>query len=755
MIQPGRRSRFLLLAAACLPIGMVLLPLAMAAPCAARGTGGFLREWAVCGPLAGTVLDAPALPSDFTAYPGLAATAYGGCFWLPVQAEPEGRVNLSTLFPEAPAGTALLHTFFEIPADGTYHLRIGSDDAVRIEIDGGIVHSNDVRRAWEADQDAVNVPLTQGWHRMLVRVVNYGGGWGVSVRLADEKDQPLDVNHQASVPEPLRAACRLDEPVPADEQAAVGALLKTRIADLLGALEAAKPRLAEMPEGYVTSAEYESARLRGIRFFGALAALWQEALRQPPNAETLPAEALAKAGAAQAKDAAADAARGFSENLAQQTDRLGSDLIKACAALETLTIQLLTRGELAAAALPVADLVAQSRRLAAAVENEGVLAARLENDIRNLRQRDLVVLVRDADGRPASAADVEITQTAHDFLFGCNLFAFRRWDDETKNHLYEERFRTLFNLAVIPTYWSAVERERGRPDFGLLDAAVQWCRTSRIQVKGHPLLWRETIPRWVEELPPDEIRPAVADYVRRLIQRYRDSVDWWDIVYQPGPGTVIGEVTIQPIEVARWAQEAQPQGRVLLSHDDPQALVLAANQIREWEGRLDGIAISAHQHSGTWPMDLVRQTLDAAAAAGLPVHVSGITILGDETAQAEAVRQFYTAAFAHPAVVGITWWDLSDRFAWQNTSAGLLRADLSPKPAYETLDRLINHLWRTETKCRTGDDGKVSVRGFLGTYRITARLGDLPDAAGRTATAEVHLGREGPNEFEITLPEAK
>ena len=744
MIQPGRRSWILFLAA-------VLLPLAITAPCAARGTGGFLREWAVCGPLAGTLLDAPALPPDFTIYPGLAATAYGGCFWLPVQAEPEGCVNLGALFPEAPAGTALLHTFFEIPADGTYHLRIGSDDAVRIEIDGGIVHASDVRRTWEADQDAVNVPLTQGWHRMLVRVVNYGGGWGVSVRLADEKDQPLDVKHQASVPEPLRAACRLDEPVPADEQAAVGALLKTRIADLLGALEAAKPRLAEMPEGYVTFAEYESARNRGLRFLEALTALWQEALRQPPSAETLPTE---QAGAAQAKDAAAGAARGFSETLAQETDRLGSALAKACAAIETLTVQPLTRGELAAAALPVADLVAQSRRLAAAVENEGVLAARLENDIRNNRQRDLTVLVRDADGRPV-AADVEITQTAHDFLFGCNLFAFRRWGDETKNRLYEERFRNLFTLAVVPTYWSAVEKQCGQPDFGPLDDAVRWCRENHIQVKGHPLLWQETIPRWAEELPPEAIRPAVADYVRRLIQRYRESVDWWDIVYQPAPGTAIGEVTIQPVEVARWAEVAQPKGRILLSHDDPQALVLAANQIREWEGRLDGVALSAHQHSGTWPTDLVRQTLDAAAAAGLPVHISGITILGDETAQAEAVRQFYTAAFAHPAVVSITWWDLSDQFAWKNTPAGLLRADLSPKPAYEILDRLINHLWRTEAKRRTGDDGKVSVRGFLGTYRITARLGDLPDAAGRTATAEVHLGREGPNEFEITLPEAK
>jgi len=52
-------------------------------------------------------------------------------------------------------------------------------------------------------------------------------------------------------------------------------------------------------------------------------------------------------------------------------------------------------------------------------------------------------------------------------------------------------------------------------------------------------------------------------------------------------------------------------------------------------------------------------------------------------------------------VASITWWDLSDRFAWQNAPAGLVRADLSPKPAYRVLDRLINHLWRTDAAGRT------------------------------------------------------
>ncbi|MCD6507549.1 hypothetical protein J7M22_13115 [Candidatus Poribacteria bacterium] len=45
--------------------------------------------------------------------------------------------------------------------------------------------------------------------------------------------------------------------------------------------------------------------------------------------------------------------------------------------------------------------------------------------------------------------------------------------------------------------------------------------------------------------------------------------------------------------------------------------------------------------------------------------------------------------FSHPSVEAITWWDFSDRGAWQGTAAGFLRKDMSPKPAYERLTELV------------------------------------------------------------------
>jgi len=713
--------------------------LAAAVPCDARGTGGWLREWVACGPLEGAQLDKPDLGPDFAAYPGLFAA---GKVWLPVETEPGGRLDIVALYPKTDIGVALFHTYFEIPADATYRLRVGSDDAVRIEIDGRVVHRNDVHRAWQADQDNVPVHLAKGWHRMLVRVVNYGGAWAMSVRLADAKDQPVDVRQQAAAPESFHRLCGLSEPSTMGERADATVFLTAEIAQFQGELATSIRRLAVMPEGYVTFAEYEGARAQGLKFLEAMAVFWREAGNDEWDFEALH----------EAHRGAVLASRSFSEVLAADAEKMGTAVVRAHRVWEMLGGEAATRREVAASILSMAELLAQARQLAARVETERVQVARFENDIRNWRQRDVTVRVRDAEGGLVPDADVEIVQTRHDFLFGCNLFALGRWEDAKKNALYEKRFRDLFNLAVVPTYWSVLEKFRNRDEFEPIDNALHWCQENHIQVRVHPVVWSETFPRWLEDLTPSQASSALETHVRQIVDRYRDTVEWWDVVHQPRAEMRVGPAAVDPAEPLRWAYETKPRGGLLVSGPDTAALAELARRMRGGNVKLDGVAPSAQQYEGAWPVDLIRKKLAEAAAAELPIHVSELAILGDqesEAEQAEAVRHFYTAAFAHPRVASITWWDLSDRFAWKNAPAGLLRADLSSKPAYKVLDRLINHLWRTDAAGRTDGEGQVTVRAFFGQYKITARQGK------RKTTVEVHVGREGPSQFEVVLPPAK
>jgi hypothetical protein len=102
--------------------------------------------------------------------------------------------------------------------------------------------------------------------------------------------------------------------------------------------------------------------------------------------------------------------------------------------------------------------------------------------------------------------------------------------------------------------------------------------------------------------------------------------------------------------------------------------------------------------------------------------------------------------FSHPAVEAITWWDFSDFRAWKGAPAGFLREDMSPKPAYDALMKLIRDTWWTETTLQSDADGSARFRGFLGAYRVTVR------APGREPIDEqFQLTKSGENRWEVRL----
>jgi hypothetical protein len=73
---------------------------------------------------------------------------------------------------------------------------------------------------------------------------------------------------------------------------------------------------------------------------------------------------------------------------------------------------------------------------------------------------------------------------------------------------------------------------------------------------------------------------------------------------------------------------------------------------------------------------------------------------------------------------------------------GLLRFDMSPKPAYFKLKELLQEKWHTEAKAVTDTDGCTAFRGFYGTYEV--------EIDGKKV-AEIALSKKKDNEFIISL----
>ncbi|MCC6796946.1 MAG: endo-1,4-beta-xylanase [Candidatus Hydrogenedentes bacterium] len=346
----------------------------------------------------------------------------------------------------------------------------------------------------------------------------------------------------------------------------------------------------------------------------------------------------------------------------------------------------------------------------------------------------------------------------HKFLFGCNIFGFDDFESEVENDLYKKRFEEVFNYATTGFYWASYERERGKPNYAHTDKIVAWCAERGIKLKGHPLLWDHAAakPQWANGQPDINTQQK---RVREIVGRYKGKIAFWEVVNEPS------HVNGVPIDGPyRWAREADPSARLIINDYEvmangyPPFFKLLHNAARN-AIPFDGIGIQAHEpRTMRFPLDSVKATLDKYATLGKAIHITeftptsaGARMTGakasgvwNEQSQAEYAEQFYTVCFAHPAVAAITWWDLCDAKSWLK-GGGLLRHDLSPKPAYETLRRLIKDEWHTKIKGVTNDRGEFQFTGFFGAYDVEI------DWGGVKTRSEIEFEKRASSSLQLVL----
>ena len=140
------------------------------------------------------------------------------------------------------------------------------------------------------------------------------------------------------------------------------------------------------------------------------------------------------------------------------------------------------------------------------------------------------------------------------------------------------------------------------------------------------------------------------------------------------------------------------------------------------------------------PLDVIKtmKRIDA----GLPIHLSEITITAPgndargQAIQAAITRNLYRLWFSIKPMMGITWWNVVDDCGapGEPSVSGLFSRNMDPKPAFHVLDELVNHEWKTDTTVKADAEGRVSFRGFRGTYRLS-----WTGADGKPVSREVML----------------
>jgi len=107
--------------------------------------------------------------------------------WKRIQSE-NAIVDFTTIFQPLNYAYAYAYTEIDMPEDKTVLFGLGSDDGVKVWINGKQVHENWIGRAVHPDDDLVKIDLKKGLNSILVKVQNMEYDWGFSLRPLNPKD---------------------------------------------------------------------------------------------------------------------------------------------------------------------------------------------------------------------------------------------------------------------------------------------------------------------------------------------------------------------------------------------------------------------------------------------------------------------------------------------------------------------------------------------------------------------------------------
>lgn len=380
-----------------------------------------------------------------------------------------------------------------------------------------------------------------------------------------------------------------------------------------------------------------------------------------------------------------------------------------------------------------------------------------EQRIEEHRKRDATVRLKlpNGDSLPVGAT-ASIQLHRHRFLFGSNFFRFGE-DGGAEEVAYRDRFRETMNIGVLPFYWVSHESERGKTNASRWMEAAKWCQQNNISTKGHPLVWNLE-PEWLRALAPRETERLLWQRITTEVTNFRGVVDQWDVLNEPTEGVKFARdrsatallhayrrygvtgVTKHAFELAR---KANPNAKLTLNdYVTTNEYIKTIQRAIDAGTPIDVVGIQSHMHSGYWGAAKLWDICERFSKLGRPLHFTELTILsGDpkpasdtdwtstrtdwystpsgEALQAKQLTETYTLLFSHPAVDAIIWWDLSDKGGWMGAPGGLLRADMSPKPAYNALRNLVKVRWGINLKNSIKEGGLSTFRGFYGDYMVT------------------------------------
>ncbi len=424
----------------------------------------------------------------------------------------------------------------------------------------------------------------------------------------------------------------------------------------------------------------------------------------------------------------------------------------------------------------------------------------VSSNIEKYRKGYAEIVIQDKSGAPVPNAKITAKQKSHAFKFGANLFMLDELETDEKNEKYKKSFYEVFNMATLPFYWDATEPQRGQTRYDKnsvklyrrppIDLCMEFCEKYDIEPREHALAYEAFFPKWLHHASVDEVKAAFTNRCKEIAERYKDKIPTIEVTnemsWKRGKTAFYNEPDF--VEWCFKTAEAYFPGNQLAINEctgtawndccrstDKYYAYIEANKLKG--ARIDAIGMQYHmffkaeeEYAQTRPYynpQNIYAYLDLYSNFKLPLQITEVTIpayaneAADEALQAEILENLYSIWFSHPYVEQIVYWNLVDGYAhlWDPDPekikkslgdmrlgenyyyGGLLRFDMTPKPAYFAIKNLIQNKWHTEERLSTDKCGNASFKGFYGKYALEIEID------GVRTEKEIQLSSKASNRF--------
>lgn len=269
-----------------------------------------------------------------------------------------------------------------------------------------------------------------------------------------------------------------------------------------------------------------------------------------------------------------------------------------------------------------------------------------------------------------------------------------------------------FNMVVAENAMKMwIQPERGKFSFSDADEIVAFAQSNKMRVRGHTLVWHQSLPRWFEtgSWTRAETLSVLSQHIASVVGHYKGAVYAWDVVNEAveDDGSMRKTVWLDRIgpdyldHAFRLAHAADPKARLFYNdysaewpNKKADAILAMVTRMKKDGVPIHGVGFQCHFDCGKYPGPAeFAANMNRFSALGLEVQVTELDVgiaqpaTDDKRAfQARVYRDIIDAACRATNCTAVLTWGFTDKYSWKAAVEALpFDRRFKPKPAYDAI----------------------------------------------------------------------